>query len=87
VVLAAKHGREIGQYLVDLVGVRARLKRRVLGTLQLGGSHELHGPRDLLDVADRSDAPPDLALARHLGDELRLERFGRFAQAGDDFVA
>ena len=62
----AEHGREVGQDLVDLVGVRARLERRVLGALELRGSHELHRPGDLLDVAHGRDAASDLALAGHL---------------------
>jgi hypothetical protein len=46
-------------------GVRPGGERRVLGTLQLRGGHELHRPRDLLDVADAADAAADIPLARH----------------------
>ena len=64
-LIAAQHRGEIGQNLVDLVGVRPRLERRVLGTFQLRRGDKLHRSRDLLDVADRRDAPPDLALTGH----------------------
>ena len=64
VVLAAEHRREIGQHLVDHVAVRPRRQRRVLGALQLRRGDELHRPRDLLDVADGADPPPDVALSR-----------------------
>ena len=43
--------------------VRPRGERRLLGATKLRGSHELHRPRDLLDVADGPDAAPDVALA------------------------
>ena len=61
----AEHRGQVGEDLVDLVGVGPRLERRVLGALQLRRSHELHRPGDLLDVADRRDAASDLALAGH----------------------
>ena len=64
-VFAAEHGGEVGQDLVDHVAVRTSRQRRVLGTLQLRGSNELHRPRDLLDVPDGADPPPDITLGRH----------------------
>ena len=66
-LLAAEHGRDVREHLVELVRVRPRLERGVLGTLQLRGSHELHRAGDLLDVRDRADAASDLALAGHVG--------------------
>ena len=60
VVLAAEHGGEVGEDLVELLAVRPRRERRVLGALQLRRGHELHRPRDLLDVADGADAAPDI---------------------------
>ena len=66
-VLGVQHRGGVREDLVELLAVRPRLERRVLGALELGGRHELHRARDLLDVADRSDASPDLALTGHEG--------------------
>jgi hypothetical protein len=57
---------EVGDDLVDLLAVRAGGERRVLGALELRRGDELHRPRDLLDVLDGADAPPDVALAGHV---------------------
>ncbi len=73
-VVAAEHGREVRQDLVDLVRVRSRRERGVLGALQLRRGDELHRARDLLDVAHRRNAASDLALAWHWW--LFLERPG-----------
>ena len=64
-VLIGEHRGDVRQDLVELVAVGARLEGRVLGTLELGRSHELHRAGDLLDVLDRADAASDLALAGH----------------------
>ena len=56
--LAARPYREkLDEVIADLSAV--------LGTLELGRGHELHRPGDLLDVLDRPDATPDVALASH----------------------
>ena len=60
-VLAAEDRRHVREDLVDLLAVRPRRERRVLGAPQLRRSHELHRPRDLLDVLRRRDPPPDVA--------------------------
>ena len=65
VLLVVDDGGHVREDLVELVAVRPRRQGGVLRALQLRGSHELHGAGDLLDVADRSDAAPDLALAGH----------------------
>ena len=57
---------QVGEDLVELLAVRPRGERRVLGALELRRSHELHRPGDLLDVPDGTDAAPDLALAGHV---------------------
>ena len=64
-VLGAEDRGKIGEDLVELLGVRPRGERRLLGAAELRGGHELHRPRDLLDVADGADAAPDVALASH----------------------
>ena len=64
-VLAAQDGGQVGQDLVELLGVRPRRQRRVLGTLELARGDELHRPGDLLDVLDRADPAPDVALTSH----------------------
>ena len=56
----------LGEDLVELVAVRPRRERGVLGATELGGSHELHRAGDLLDVSDRPDAAPDLTLTGHV---------------------
>jgi hypothetical protein len=63
--LRVEDGREVGEDLVDLLAVGAAGERGVLGALELRRGDELHRPRDLLDVLDGADAPPDVALARH----------------------
>ena len=65
VVLAAEDRREVGQDLVELLAVRPRRERRVLGALELRRGDELHRPRDLLDVLHGADAAPDVTLASH----------------------
>ncbi len=65
-VIAAEHAGQVGEDLVDLLGVGPRGQGRVLGTLQLGRGHELHRPGDLLDVPDVADAAPDIALTGHV---------------------
>ena len=72
-LVAAEDRREVGQDLVDLLAVRPRGERRVLGALQLGRGHELHRPGDLLDVLGPTSPDPrwpDVALARHAGSPL-----------------
>ena len=53
VVVAAEDRGQVGEDLVDLLAVGPRREGRVLGALQLGRGHELHRPRDLLDVLRR----------------------------------
>ena len=65
VVLAAEDRREVGQDLIELLAVGPRRERRVLGALELRRGHELHRPRDLLDVLHGADPAPDVALASH----------------------
>ena len=74
VVLAAQDGGEVGEDLVELLAVRPRGERRVLGALQLRRGHELHRPGDLLDVPDGADPPPDIALASHCEPSTRGAR-------------
>ena len=64
-LVAVEDRGEVREDLVQLVPVGPRLEGRVLGTLQLRGSHELHRTGDLLDVLHRPDAASDLALAGH----------------------
>ena len=64
-LLAAEDGREVRQHLVDLLRVRARSERRVLGALELGRGHELHRPGDLADVANGADPAPNFPLTSH----------------------
>jgi hypothetical protein len=68
-VLGTEHGGEIRKHLVDLLAVRPRREGRVLGAPELRGRNKLHRPRDLLDVANRADPAPDVALTGHLGEE------------------
>ena len=65
-MLLAQDGGQVGKDLIQLGAVGPSRERGVLGTLELRGGHELHRARDLLDVAHRGDAAPDLALAGHL---------------------
>ena len=65
VLLRVEHRGDVSEHLVELVAVRARGQRGLLGAPELGRSHELHGAGDLLDVAYRSDAASDLALTGH----------------------
>ena len=77
VVLAAEHGREVGEDLVDLLAVRPRRERRVLGALQLRRRHELHRAGDLLDVLD---ATP---MRRRISRWLAIECSGRCRRRAD----
>jgi hypothetical protein len=64
-VVGPEDGREVGEDLVDLLGVRARGERRVLGALELRRGDELHRAGDLLDVLHGADPAPDIALGCH----------------------
>ena len=64
-ILATQDGRQVGQDLVELLGVRPRGERGVLGALELARGDELHRPSDLLDVLHRADPASDVALASH----------------------
>jgi hypothetical protein len=56
---------QVAQQLGHLVGVRPRRQDTLLGAAQLGGSHQLHGARDLLRRLDGADPPLDVAERRH----------------------
>src|SRR6185295_11442313 len=64
-ILAAEHGGDVGEDLVDLLAVRPRCERRLLRAPQLRGRDELHRPRDLLDVLRRGDATTNIARTSH----------------------
>src|SRR5438552_11956611 len=52
-------GAQVGRQLRDLARVGLRLYRPVEGLLEPGRGDQLHGPRDLADVADRLAAFDD----------------------------
>ena len=81
-VLAAEHAGEVGEDLVELLGVRPRGERRLLGALELRRGHELHRPGDLLDVLRRLDSPTNIALASHRCGRLAVRRLSLGADGG-----
>jgi hypothetical protein len=65
-IVTAEDRGEIRQHLIELLAVRARRERGVLGSLELRCRDELHRSCDLLDIPDGADPAPDVTLASHV---------------------